>query len=644
MAVGVAFAAQWLLTGGGSVRAGWILFAVASAGALAGFQLLDRVTSASSSAPPEVRLEPWRWSSARRITATSMIVTGAGAALTAALIAPRSDRDALAAWLAAIALVVAGAALGARNRIRLARPSRPRLAEGGIVAAILGLAVALRLPDLSGIPAFVHGDEAAIGLEARRILAGGTVFSFGWAQLPSLSYAIPAATMRVLGDDLAGLRMASLIQGVLSVLVLYLLVRRLFGRRPALLAAALLAVSAWDIHFSRQGSHYMQAQLATLLVFFFLFRALDTRRALDFLLCGLAVGLCFEVYYAARLAPAIAALVLLQQALDKRGFVREHAVGLVALAFGAAVFLAPMWSVATHDRQAWNARSRDVSLLQGKNIAWEKQVYGVDSNLDVLRLQTIHTLEAFNRTGETSLQYGRRGPLLDFWTAALLPLGAILVLVRTLATRYFLLSSWVVASLVFGSILTIDAPFSPRLVALIPALMIPPALALDAIWSGISSAFGRYGVAGFAAAVAALLGLSLVANQREYFDRFTKREHPADFNTVLSHYLARTGPGYRYYLIGVDGPSLRYDTQHFLVPWVDGQDVGAKALRLPVPRPAAGKGVAFVVEAGAPDAVKRLGAIERAYPLGVLGAYRDRLGQLLFTSYAVTPAALEASS
>jgi hypothetical protein len=340
----------------------------------------------------------------------------------------------------------------------------------------------------------------------------------------------------------------------------------------------------------------------------------------------------------------IAALVLLQRALEKRGFVRRYGVGLVVLAFGVAVFLAPMWSVASHDRQALNARSRDVSLLQGKNIAYERQTYGVDSNLDVLRLQTLHTLEAFNRTGESSFQYGHQGPLLDFWTAALLPLGAILVLARGLATRYFLLSSWVVASLVFGSILTIDAPFSPRLVALIPALMVPPALALDALWSGISSAFGRYGAAGFAAGVAALLALSLYTNHRDYFDRFTKREHPADFNTILSHYLARSGPGYRYYLIGVDGPSLRYDTQHFLVPWVDGEDVGAKTLRLPVSRPSGGRGVAFIVEAGARDAAKRLRAIELVYPLGSLGAHKDRLGQLLFTTYTVTPAGLQVSA
>lgn len=183
--------------------------------------------------------------------------------------------------------------------------------------------------------------------------------------------------------------------------------------------------------------------------------------------------------------------------------------------------------------------------------------------------------------------------------------------------------------------LTSAAPFSPRIVNVIPALMVPPALVLDAAWRGVA-ALGRR--AGLLIALAALgfLTLAGAANYRGYFYHFVRRERPADFNTELSHYLLRQGDDYRYFLIGVDGPSLRYETQRFLVPGVDGTDVGAGAIQLPVGRVLPRKGLVFIVEAAATNASARLAAIRRAYPRGYERAHADRLHHPLFTSYVVS--------
>jgi 4-amino-4-deoxy-L-arabinose transferase-like glycosyltransferase len=635
--VGLAFLAQRLLTSAGAVDQGRILFGVASLVALGGIILIDRVAPVFGPAVPRPRLEAWRLGSHRGKAAAGLLAAGFAASLATIPLVEQSgaDRTALVVWLAAIVLVVAGAAVGARNPIRMPRLRRERVPELLLVLAILGVALALRLPDLGGIPAFVHGDEAAIGLEGRRILDGGSVFEFGWYGLPSLSYAIASGTLWLFGNDLTGLRAASVIESMLAVLLLYLIVRRLFGRRPALFASFLLAVSQWDIHFSRQGSHYMQAQLATLLVLYFLLRAFDSRRALDYLLCGLSVGLCFEVYYAARLAPAIAGLVLLQRLFDDRGFLRREWLGLLALLLGVIVFLAPMWPAATAQPEVINARFRTVSLLHPDTMRYEMRIQHTGNPLTVVKNNTVRTVEAFNRTGETSLQYGRSGrPLLDFWTAALLPLGFLLVLVRIRGPGYFLLASWIVLTLVFGAILSNQAPFSPRIIALIPALMVLPALVLDAGWRGLTALGGRRVAAAVAVPVAVFLGLSLWTNYHDYFVQFTKHDRPADFNTLLSHYLVKQGHGYRYYLIGFDGPSLRYDTEHFLFPNVDGVDVGAGPLPLPVRPAPRHKPLVFLVEAGAPD--ERLAAIKYAYPQGVETQHADRLDRPAFTSYVVS--------
>ena len=419
-------------------------------------------------------------------------------------------------------------------------------------------------------------------------------------------------------------------ESMLSVLLLYLIVRRLFGRRPALLASFLLAVSQWDIHYSRQGSRCMQAQLATLLVLYFLLRAFDSRRALDYLLCGLSVGLYFEVYYAARLAPAIAGLVLLQRLFDDRGFLRREWLGLLALLLGIVFFLAPMARPLWAHPEAFNSRFRQVSLFVPANMQAQADAYHVDSKLSVIRLQTIRTVEAFNRTGDTSTHYG--GRLLDFWTAALLPLGFLLVLVRIRGPGYFLLASWIVLTLVFGAILTTDSPFSPRLIALIPALMVLAALVIDASWRGLAALGGRWVAAAVALPVAVFLGLSLWANSHGYFDVYAKRPSPADFDTALGRYVARQGHGYRYYLFGTAPHAIGFPPEYFLGNGVDGVNVGPTGVPLPISSVPPRKGLVFVVDPKARSAPSWARAIVRAYPGARERQHGDRFKNPIFTT------------
>lgn len=638
-ALAIAFRAQYLFVPLGRAEHARALYGVAALLGLAGAILIER--RPSSQEPPEanVTLASWNFTSPRQIAATLFIVFGVLTSLcTIYLLESRhADRLAAAAWLAAMVLVVLGAAIGARNRLRLRLPTLTsgHIGEIAALVGVLALAVALRVSRLDSVPPDVHGDEAAIGNEARRLMAGGDLFSFGWYDLPALGFAIPVPAMEIFGNNLTGLRAASVIQGTLSVLLVYLLVRRLFGARPALLAAFFLAVSQWDIHFSRSGGLYMQAQLATLLLLYFLLRGLATRRSVDFIVAGLAAGLCLEVYYAARLAPIIAGVYLAYRAVTEPAFIRRHWLGVAAFALGLLVFISPMTVAVSEAPHALFSRTGQVSLFSPANLDHAKAQYGVERTREVVWIQAQRTLEAFNHSGETSTQYGRRGPLLDFWSASLLGLGFAVVLVRMRDARYFLVGSWILLSLLFGAVLTIDAPFSPRLVAVIPAIMVLPALALEVGWRGAAFIFGRRGNAVFGFAAAILLGLALHANYRDYFGKFVKRERPAGFFTLLAKHARATGDGYRHYLIGVPGPSIRYETVRFLAPGLDGVDVADQPLRLPLRRVPQGKGLDFIIESEAPDAAARLARIREAYPHGHEKVHTTATGTRVFTSYVV---------
>src|SRR5260221_7251637 len=187
----------------------------------------------------------------RRLGGLAIMGLGGMYALMAtALVQVRAPESAATwVWLFGVGSAVVGATLvSGRPRWNIAVPkTRTTWIELGAILAIVAVALWLRLPDLATLPPNLHGDEVSIGLDARRVLNGEmpAVFAVGWYEVPALSFTLHAATMALFGDNLFGLRLASLTESLISIVLLYLLTRRLWGSRPALLAAAFMTGAAW---------------------------------------------------------------------------------------------------------------------------------------------------------------------------------------------------------------------------------------------------------------------------------------------------------------------------------------------------------------------------------------------------------------
>src|SRR5262249_55900931 len=126
------------------------------------------------------------------------------------------------------------------------------LEVGGVSLLLAGL-LALRLWNNGEFPLNFHGDSASTALQARQLLAGGypDFFGVGWADIPLLGYWPTAISLRLFGDSLAGLNSISAFEAVIALLGLYLIVRDLFGWRPALFALVLAGTDLTFLHFSR---------------------------------------------------------------------------------------------------------------------------------------------------------------------------------------------------------------------------------------------------------------------------------------------------------------------------------------------------------------------------------------------------------
>jgi 4-amino-4-deoxy-L-arabinose transferase-like glycosyltransferase len=129
-----------------------------------------------------------------------------------------------------------------------------------LLILIIIFAFFLRFYKLGDIPFGFFCDEASVGYNAYSLLKHGTdewgtswpVFfkAFGEFKGPVMIYSsVPIVSF--LGLNEFSVRLVSVIYGVATIFVVYLLVKQLFNQSIALLSSFFLAISPWHIHFSR---------------------------------------------------------------------------------------------------------------------------------------------------------------------------------------------------------------------------------------------------------------------------------------------------------------------------------------------------------------------------------------------------------
>jgi 4-amino-4-deoxy-L-arabinose transferase-like glycosyltransferase len=122
-----------------------------------------------------------------------------------------------------------------------------------VIIIILTVAGLARYWHLDTNPLGMQGDEAAAGLEARRILDEGWigVFSSAASGNPTAFFYLTVPTVYALGNEILSVRLTSATIDMVTVLAVYVLLRRNFGFGTALVGSFLMAVSAWHIQYSR---------------------------------------------------------------------------------------------------------------------------------------------------------------------------------------------------------------------------------------------------------------------------------------------------------------------------------------------------------------------------------------------------------
>lgn len=174
----------------------------------------------------------------------------------------------------------------------------------------------IRLYGISENPPALYGDELTLALDSYSLLKTGEDQTGKFLPLtfsmrdktPAVYTYFSVPFISLFGPSALGVRFLSIISGVGIVALMFLLARRLFSSRVGLIAAALTAISPWDIAISRGGFESHLALLFALLTITSFIYALKKPHL--FIVSALGFGLCLNTYQPYRLVLPLVMLML----------------------------------------------------------------------------------------------------------------------------------------------------------------------------------------------------------------------------------------------------------------------------------------------------------------------------------------------
>jgi 4-amino-4-deoxy-L-arabinose transferase-like glycosyltransferase len=506
----------------------------------------------------------------RTLTAGLAVCTVAGLSVVAGG-GPRLNHLVWALGLVLLGTSAVLASLRTDDAWHFSRRTTAALVVVGLVAA------PLFLWDVSAMPPEVHGDEGEVGADALRLLDEKfDLFTTGWGGHP-MFHAFPMAVgLKIAGVNLSGLRGASAILGVLAVLLVFEVGRRLWSLEVGVLSALFLASARYFIHLSRTGYNYVETPLISILAVCLFLRLWYDGRLAAAIWCGIVLGLGTQTYLASRLVPVLltATLLLWLVGCDRHlAAARLRHFGIVVLT--ATATAAPMIGHFTHDWDALMARTRGVNVFSTESLRHLSQGYHTNDVSQILLIQLKRTLTLFNVTGDTSLQYGYRASgLLEPLSAAFFVLGVGVLVARPLLRRNQLVFLWLAAPTIAGSALMIDAPSYVHISGIMPFVALTVAVGVHGFLGSIREAFLVPAARVAAGAVGVvILGVAFSLNLWTYFVEYAP-QHRHSAAVDISSFVRMYGRDKTTYMVG-GAPTffIKHGTIRFLTYGYDTRDI-----------------------------------------------------------------------
>ena len=609
----------------------------ALAAVTASARLLDRhpltPDDARTTGPILLRSAAWAFVLAVALVGLALTSTGGSDAWT--------HRLAVAAWLSSIVLGrllvvprLSGSTLP-RSAAALIRAHRRDIVAAAVLFAG---ALTVRLLWLTDHPYPWSADEASVGLEARRILAGAIVnfFETGWSSQPNWSFVPTAISVGLLGDSIATVRLPSVVAGALAVVLTYAAGGQLFGRRVALVAAVCLATLPYHVHFSRLGFQNINDSLMSALVCWLAWRAVAGNSPARYYLAGVASGLCFYSYVGTRLVPVLAVGMLALLAIARRGYARDHRRGLAAFGLALVLTAAPQALFFARQPDIFRNRLNDESLLFNGWVARQAAETGATA-WQVVAMQFTRTVLVFIASPAPGNLFASPGPYLGLLASVLFLVGMGYALARWRSPAHLVILAWFWSVVIIGGVLTMNPPANTRLLMTCP----PLALLIGLGATRLSEHLVSSGVLPGRAVVPLVAGVvALITWQQssfylgEYRSRLYFQDANSEFAMEAGLKARELGPDTAIYVIGAPRVNAAIPTTRYIAPSNPRVDLSPDAVGTAIP-PRQRRAAYFAI----PENLHALATLAGRYPGGTRGRVyrRPKPGEVLFEYYIVEP-------
>lgn len=167
---------------------------------------------------------------------------------------------------------------------------------------ILFLAIFLGTYKVTTIPNGLHVDEAGMAYDSYCISNYGVdrylnklpvyLINFGQGQSVLYTY-LESLLIKCVGLSVLSIRLPSIIFGIISIIVSYLLVKNEYGNKFALLFMMIITISPWHIMAYRWG---LDCNLLSPMIIISIYLLVNSKNKIQYILAGLSMGLTLYTY------------------------------------------------------------------------------------------------------------------------------------------------------------------------------------------------------------------------------------------------------------------------------------------------------------------------------------------------------------
>jgi 4-amino-4-deoxy-L-arabinose transferase-like glycosyltransferase len=377
---------------------------------------------------------------------------------------------------------------------------------------VIALAGILRFWQLGDVPPGLYRDEAANGLDALDVIEGRRegqspfYFAANNGREPLYIY-LTALFVAAAGQTPEAVRIGAAVVGTLTTFFVYLLAETWFDKRVGILSAFVWAITVWPLHLSRIGLRPILFPLMITICFWL--GTLAYRKAREghssiwlWMLSGIAYGLTYYTYLAARFTPILLAVVVIYLLLTKRH--KPLWPGALWFVLGAFATLIPFIILLIQQPDLVAGRLDQVSILSPE--INDGSIIGSFIN------NTFLAMGMFVIKGDTIIRHNPSGrAVFDIFMLIPFFIGLVWSFRNWRRPAAAILIFWI-AIMLGPTILAEDAPHFLRAVGVLPAAVMLPALGLSQLWSWskLPSHLGKILVIGLSVAS---LGLTI----KDYF-------------------------------------------------------------------------------------------------------------------------------